>query len=54
MGGCGCRGAIPKSDGEPAVVDLQEAVKTSRQSETIIYKFAERRHSVIWSSRERR
>ena len=36
MSGCGCGRAILKSDGEPATVALQEAVKNSRQSETIL------------------
>ena len=36
MGGCGCCRATPKSDGEPATVALQEAVKNSRQSDAIL------------------
>ena len=34
--GCGCGRAILKSDGEPAIVALQEEVKNSRQSDTTI------------------
>ena len=33
--GCGCGGAVPKSDGEPAKMALQKAVKNTRQSDTI-------------------
>ena len=36
MSGCGCGRAILKSDGGPAIVSLQEAVKNSRQSDTIL------------------
>ena len=36
MSGCGCGRAILKSYGEPAIVALQEAVKNSRQSDTIL------------------
>ena len=36
MSGCGCRRAKLKSDGEPAIVALQSAVKTSRQSDTLL------------------
>ena len=35
MSGCGCGRAILKSDGELAIVALQEAVENSRQSDTI-------------------
>ena len=36
MSGRGCDRATLKSDGEPAIVALQEAVKNSRQSDTIL------------------
>ena len=36
MSGYGCGRAILKSDGEPTIVALQEAVKNSRQSDTIL------------------
>ena len=36
MSGCGCGHAKLKSDGEAAIVALQEAVKNSRQSDTRI------------------
>ena len=36
MSGCGCGRAILKSDGEMAIFALQEAVKSSRQSDTIL------------------
>ena len=36
MNACGCGRAILKSDGEPSIVALQEAVKNVRQSDTIL------------------
>ena len=36
MNGCGCGRATFKGDGKPAIVPLQEAVKNSRQSDTIL------------------
>ena len=36
MSGCWCCHAIPKRDGEPAIRALQEAVKNSAQSDTIL------------------
>ena len=36
MSACGCGRAILKSDGEPSIVALQEAVKNARQSDTIL------------------
>ena len=36
MASCGCGRSILKSDGEPAIVALQEAIVRSRQSETIV------------------
>ena len=50
MSGRGCDRATLKSDGEPAIVALQEAVKNSRQSDTIL----ENSPKVDkWSSRQR-
>ena len=36
MSGCGCGHAILKSDGEPPIGALQEAVQNSTQSDTIL------------------
>ena len=36
MNACGCVRAILKSDGEPSIVALQEAVKNVRLSDTIL------------------
>ena len=36
MNACGCGRAILKSDGEPSIVALQEAVKNVRLSDTIL------------------
>ena len=38
MSGCGCSRAFQKSDGEPATVALQHAVKKIRQSDAILGK----------------
>ena len=38
MSGFGCGRAIRKSDGEPAMVALQEAVKIARQSDSVLEK----------------
>ena len=35
ISGCGCGGAVPKSDCEPAMMALQKAVKNTRQSDTL-------------------
>ena len=36
MSGCGCGRALLKSDGEPSMVALLEAVNIARQSDTIL------------------
>ena len=53
ISGCGCGRAILNSDGELAIVALQEAVKNSRKSDKILENSRKRRQSVKRSSRER-
>ena len=48
--GCGCGRTILKSDCEPAMVALQEAVKIARQSDTILENSPKRRQPTKRSS----
>ena len=51
MNGCGCGRAILKSDGEPAILALQESVKNARQSDAILENSP--RQSIRRNNRER-